>query len=785
MEPWKLEKLRELSNEVEHLHPLLRAVFSSDRSIQRFEYTHGQTEMGADFVLARLDPTLGDESYVGIIAKCGSIKQDYSAIKRQIEECSVERYFDGGKKKIYLNEVWIVCNGSISNGAERKIHEEFRSRNIKFVDLERLAALVQSNYPHYWNEIPTDLGLYLQNTLTEIIKADSFNSLPGTTSTLEVEQDLVRIERSSKDNRFAISKRQQRIRLPQAIEQHRLVIVEGGMGSGKSTLLRRYVRGLCDPGTFQQRKVVPAYKHFSELRPDVATRLAEIVESLESYADSINGQQFLLVIDGLDEVKDDADASIVETIQTFARIIGTNPRLSIVIGTRPVWTVEEGEAVIGFAARFRILPLSFEQLYKIVQQSCNSVTVSDRLRQDLAKSNLVRALPHTPMSAVLLARVLSANAKEIPQTLPELYSKYVELALGRWDISKGLMTEREYPTIVALASQVAKYMLDNEIYEVAVSEVLQMLREYTSTREGLPDPETILKKLSNRSEIVYIDQERKVFAFRHKSFAEYLLALHQKDAHGRNAPLTNPFEGYWLGVEYFYLGLIQDAGKRIDKLSALTLNSEREKILRLLNFGNLMLAAHQTEYSHIERAVHHVHIEMAKHFLEVRDGKIKSSLSALPELQFFATLSFALRNSFEYPFFSRALEASQILCQCDLTLSDEERAVASFFIDASRAGLGERDAFRFLTDKATGDLPWVVKLGIQHVATDEGLTLEHVGRLVKRIAKSRKGNSGLNAYIRSLYLGSMTDVMPKAAEATGQSIQPTPTTRPKQPRDKH
>ena len=169
MENWKLDKLRAVKDEVKELHPLLRALFANDKSISRLEYTHGTTEMGADFVLARNDPTLGDENYIGIIAKCGGIKQDHSDVKRQIEECAVERFFDGGKKKIFLNEIWIICNGNVSNGAEKKIHEEYRSRNIKFIDLDRLSQMVDSSYPHFWNEIPTNLGIYLQSTLVETI----------------------------------------------------------------------------------------------------------------------------------------------------------------------------------------------------------------------------------------------------------------------------------------------------------------------------------------------------------------------------------------------------------------------------------------------------------------------------------------------------------------------------------------------------------------------------------------------------------------------------------------
>lgn len=761
MENWKLDKLKAVSDEVRELHPLLRALFANDKSISRLEYTHGTTEMGADFVLARKDPTLGDENYIGVIAKCGNIKQDHSDVKRQIEECAVERFFDGGKKKIFLNETWIICNGSVSNGAERKIHEEYRSRNIKFIDLDRLAQIVESSYPHFWNEIPTNLGIYLQNTLVETIKAESYNTLGVQAIGLEVNQELCEIEPARPGQKLARFNKSLRTTLASALKGHRLILVEGGMGSGKTTLFRRYVKSLCEPTEFQKNQTIPKLVHFSSIAEDIHTGLDKATSELESVLEQADGKHMLLILDGVDEVKSATEGALVAAAAELASYVKRKPNLTIVLGSRPVWTIEEGEELLRHLPRFRILPLTFEQIFKVVQHNCSSLGISKKLQQDLSKSALLRAIPRTPMSAVLLARVLNANAKEIPQTLPELYSKYVELALGRWDISKGLMTEREYPVVVSILSRVAKYMLDNELQEMSVAEVMEMLTEYTGTREGLPAPGEIFKRIEQRSEVVIVNRDKSTFSFRHKSLAEYLLALYQKDNYGRNAPFSNPFEGYWLGVEYFYLGLIQDAGKRIDKLSALQLATEREKMLRLLNFGNLMLSAYQTEYAHIERAVYHVVLEMTKHFLDVRSGKVSSKLAVLPELQFFATLSYFLRDSFEYQYFKKALDTAQIQCQCDLTISEEERCIASFFIDAVRAGLDDPDTFKFLTTKDLGDLPWVVKLGIQHVVLDEKIELEHVAKLAKRVHKARKSNPGLSKYIHELYEGSMEKSAPK------------------------
>lgn len=753
METWKLDKLKAIDDEVKSFHPLLRAIFTYDKTISRFEYTHGQTEMGADFVLARIDQTLGDENYVGVIVKCGNIKQDHSDVKRQIEECTVERFFDGGKKKIYLNETWIVCNGSVSHGAERKIHEEYKSRNIKFIDIDRLSRLVEQNYPHFWNEIPTGLGVYLKNTFAEIIQVESYNTLGFQGGNLDVIQELEEVEgksvkftRRGKSNRFA---------LDTALTRNNLIIVEGGMGSGKTTLLRHHMKMLCEPAGFQKERCLPKYIHFSEVADDIENKLFNIIEELVTKLEINNSDKILLILDGVDEVRSTTEKSFVDTLHQIKSFVNQKSNIKIVLGSRNVWTLEEGEDILKYASRFRILPFSFDQIIKVIQKKCESLEISHRLRQDLAKSNLMKVLPRTPMSAILLARILSANVSEIPQTLPELYSKYVELALGRWDIGKGLMTEREYPVVLAVLSRVAKYMLEHELHEIGTQEVLQMLIDYTKTREGLPKPENIFSRIADRSEIVVVNRDQQTFQFRHKSLAEFLLALNQKEHYGRSAPLTNPFEGYWLGVEYFYLGLIQDAGERIDRLSQIVLSDERHLTLRLFNFGNLMLSAYQSEYEHIEFALYKVFTELTSYFLNVRAGKLTSPLSVLPELQFFALLTRTLQDVYGYQYFRKALETAQIQCQLDNSFSEDERIFVSFFIDSVRASFKDPDSFTFLTSKDHKELPWVVKLGICHVQKDNNINLDHIDKLAKKLAKSRKKSPELKKYLYNLYMGSM------------------------------
>jgi len=365
LDQWKLDKLRSLTDEVREVHPLLRAVFTNDGTISRFEYTHGTNEMGADFVLARKDPTLGDENYIGVVVKCGNIRQDHADVKRQIEECAVERFFDGAKRKIYLNETRIICNGRISAGAEKKIFEEYKSRNIKFIDLGRLAQIVDSIYPHFWNEIPPGLGTYLRHTLLDVVKAESYNTLGTHGLGIDVHQELYEVEPSLPGKKLARYNKALRTTLVAALTRHKLVMIEGGMGSGKTTLFRRHVKLLCEPETFQKGRVVPKIVHFSEIADDVAAGIELLVEEMQRALDGAEDGKLLLLLDGVDEVKSATDSSLVNAVEAISAAVKKWSNLSVAIGSRPVWTIEDGEELLRHSPRFRILPLTFEQVVKV------------------------------------------------------------------------------------------------------------------------------------------------------------------------------------------------------------------------------------------------------------------------------------------------------------------------------------------------------------------------------------------------------------------------------------
>ena len=162
MEEEKRKRLEAIKDEVEELHPLLKLLLPKMPGVKNTEYTHGPNEMGADFLLSRFDETFGELDYIAVIAKVGKIDQpNISDVDRQIEESFIPKLFDSGKNSVNVNEVWVVTNAGISNGAKIKINDKYTGRKIHFIPGEKLARLIDKYAPNFWTAIQLQIGDYL------------------------------------------------------------------------------------------------------------------------------------------------------------------------------------------------------------------------------------------------------------------------------------------------------------------------------------------------------------------------------------------------------------------------------------------------------------------------------------------------------------------------------------------------------------------------------------------------------------------------------------------------
>lgn len=746
----KISRIQSLKDEINELHPLLKKLFPLLPNVTRVEYTHGSNEKGADFVIARSDEVAGGEEYIGVIVKAGDIRQNFDDVERQIKECSIPRTFDGGKKKIILCEIWIVASGGITNNAQEKINHQFADKKIKLIWDERLAQLVDKYVPIFWANMEANLGYYLGTVTRQV------DDLIHRTGVLDValadfyvEQDLVRVELDPKKQFFFKSKNRPE-QLSEIIKKERFVLVEAAMGFGKSRLLRQCAKDLSNKDKFSDTKTLPIFLSFRDLLKQYNGILKDVLADLKS-THNIDWSKYsiLLLIDGVDEIKSDLEDKS-NSICEFVRQAGEIQNVKVVFATRPFDDPSIEQEIDRHLTRYTLQPLTIQRIVKFVERICTNISITNKLRADLQKSDLFKSLPRSPISAILLGRVLSTDAKELPSSLPELYSKYLELAIGRWDIHKGNGSEKEYETATILLRILAKHMLDSDIHEISTKEAEQLIDDYLRKRETGQNAKTILGNLILRTEVIVEDEVRGVLFFRHRSFLEYMYADALYIQYGKTAKLPSPFEPYWGSVIYFYLGRLKDCPEQIESLFALIPSNISAQLLRLVNAGNYLLSSYQSPYREIFTCVKSIILETAESYCEICENPTATPLGKFSEIQLLAIFTGLVRNAFEYEFFKRAL--ADLETELLLSLNGEKRnVIAAFFVSSIRAGLGCKDAFVALIDDHYASLTLPIRLGVTHAASDADFINDAIKRLNKKVLRSRRGNRGIDESTKILY----------------------------------
>ncbi|RFQ09426.1 hypothetical protein D0N87_34485, partial [Pseudomonas sp. ATCC 13867] len=80
-------------------------------------------------------------------------------------------------------------------------------------------------------------------------------------------------------------------------------------------------------------------------------------------------------------------------------------------------------------------------------------------------------------------------------------------------------------------------------------------------------------------------------SFKHRTFAEYFSA--KKLVRENSAVIDEKvFDSYWCTVYFFFVGLKRDCPELIDAIVAVESKDERQKIIRVFQMSQYLLAGH-------------------------------------------------------------------------------------------------------------------------------------------------------------------------------------------------
>lgn len=745
MEAHKVDRIKNIEREVQDFHPLLKVLLPKIPYIKNSEYRQGPNENGADFVLEKFDEILNSTAYIGVIVKVGKIKQDQSDIERQIDECGMERTFDGGKKKIYLNEIWIITNDTITENAQQKIHHKYKNQNIQFFDITKVINLIDRFYPEYWTDISIKLGEYIRKTKSFSDRITKNSALIEFQENINIEQKILRLNSKIKPDQGRKSKLHQTT-IHEAVRSDQLVFLEGLMGAGKSNLIKRLIENLITPDIINTEKIIPIGMTFKEYyethNRDIDSILSHAISESNTAPEK---HTYLLIIDGLDELaidQDDKKATLQE-ISNFAR---EHSNFKAIITSRPIEDLKEKNEVERNFTRYEVLPLSTRQLLTFIEKTCDNPIALEKLTSGIERSHLFKTLPKTPISAILLARILKEDPSELPSTMTELYSKYSELVLGRWDMSKGLQSQKEYEIIDNICTDLGSYIIQNSLDEVSSKEVYQLFSSYIKDRNLRVNPDLVYEKFLSKKEIVNYSNKKLTINFKHRTFAEYFAA--KKLIRDNSAIIdSSVFDPYWCTVFFFFVGIKRDCPELIDAITNVETVCSQQRITRIFQTGQYLLAGHLTPYKNIKNSLKKTYRLAAELLQEGLDGD--SPLSSLPPMQLIYILCHGISNTYGYDYFDDAIQ--EAILENLVSGTSKQEVLELFLLCTTAAFLGKNNAFDDLIKQHGKELPETLKLGIQHLNDDFSLNSEITEKYIRKLKKNFRARKNMHELVVQLY----------------------------------
>ncbi|TQM10467.1 hypothetical protein FB548_2670 [Pseudoxanthomonas sp. 3HH-4] len=738
-----VEHLNEMQDEVNELHPVLNILFRKLPGIERVHYNQGSNELGADFILYKRDEALLRTSCVGVVVKAGAIRQNTTEVERQIKECFIARKAADGVE-IQIREVWVVSSQDITRNAREVLTKLYSDRKIEFIASQDLAGLIDRFSPDAFITTSPALQDYAES-MHSSMKAEDQRSLivPGMEA-FYVEPRVIRRDFDGYGNPKSSRAVQSLGYLVKEVLNSQLSIIQAGPGGGKSKLARELSRQLLEGSDYSEGKVVPIVVHAKDFQKSIDPELMRIASKLRK--ETGTDAKILIFMDGFDEL-DISDRERSAFVDEFIKAACAH-NVSAVLMSRPF----DLASVLGSRLQsldiYQIEPLRGSRAISFLGKVAGNIDSRSRIVDDLSSSVLLRALDGAPIAYILLGRLIAENQQDLPSNLTELFQKYSELVLGRWEMTKGLRSQQEYEVLVEALIWLSVYMMRNELHEIGRVELEQWISKYCAERALSVVAKELVDKACSRNAVMYLRSDVGAVGFRHRAFCEFFYA---KSMHRSSSVELgeNVFSPYWINSYYFLAGIHRDCPDLIRSLSELELSGESDRIFRVLNFGNLMLAGYLTPTSVCKDAVVSVVSEAADLFVEACAPQSKSPLTEFPVLQMLCLLVSSFQSQYGYKHFKNSLE--EAVFEFEARPATERVAIALLLLDTAYKEAGGELRFDTLIEKFGDSLPITVKLAIGHEADRMKLVSDRVKKLERNLRRTFQAHKGSREYLRKLY----------------------------------
>ncbi|MEH1949657.1 MAG: NACHT domain-containing NTPase [Nostoc sp.] len=333
--------------------------------------------------------------------------------------------------------------------------------------------------------------------------------------------------------------KQERVSGLDAVQRHSKLMVLGKPGAGKTTFLK-YLAMQCIEVRFQANRV-PLFitlKDFAEApkKVDILEFIAQQLSSCGINHASVTVEKLLrqgkglVLLDGLDEVREEDTKRVLRQIREFSDLFHTN---QFVITCR----IAAKEYTYQSFTEVEMADFDEKQIAIFAQNwfQLTDPVKSQRFIQKLKDNKPIQELASSPLLLTLLCLVFG-DSGDFPANRSELYQEGLNVLLKKWDAKRNIERDQVYKNLSLqrkedLLSQIGlttfeqkDYFFKQKMLEEYIANFIRNLRDANTEVEVLRlDSEAVLKSIEAQHGLL-VERAKGIYSFSHLTFQEYFTA---------------------------------------------------------------------------------------------------------------------------------------------------------------------------------------------------------------------------------------------------------------------
>ncbi len=347
--------------------------------------------------------------------------------------------------------------------------------------------------------------------------------------------------------------KQKRITGLEAVERHDKLMILGKPGAGKTTFLK-FLAMSCIGGTLSADRV-PVFVTLKDFTDAANTpKLLEFIsQQFTNYGITGNIRvntdffdalfnrnanpievllrkgRILVLLDGLDEVREKDDGRVIREIEEFAK---QYHQCQIVLTCR----IAAKQYIFEQFTEVEIADFDDEQIGTFAHNWFRNKQVkAEDLLEELKRNSRVRELATSPLLLTLLCLTFE-NSGNFPANRSELYKEGLDALLKKWDAKRGIRRDIVYKDLSVqkkedMLSQIALTTFEKGDYFFKQKQLEHYIFDYIRNapnariaEEDLQlDSEVVLKAIEAQHGL-FVERARGIYSFSHLTYQEYFAA---------------------------------------------------------------------------------------------------------------------------------------------------------------------------------------------------------------------------------------------------------------------